>query len=107
VGYLTESVDVDCDAGGAPVGVRWRGRDYRVAQQPVRWYERRAWWAEDARLPKDRGVGAVDQQMWRVQVQLTARSELLTLELVHTLDTGRWRLLAATSASGAQVGRCA
>lgn len=107
MGFLTESVDVGCDAGGMPVGVRWRGRDYRVAQEPVRWYERRAWWAEDARLPRDRGVGAVDQQMWRVQVQLTVRSELLTLELVHTLDTGRWRLLAATSASGAQVAHCA
>jgi hypothetical protein len=73
----------------------------------VRWYERRAWWSEDARLPKDRGIGAVDQQMWRVQVQLNTRSELLTLELVHTLDTGRWRLLAATSASGIRVVRCA
>lgn len=107
MGFLTESVDVDCGTDGAPVGVRWRGRHYRVAQEPVRWYERRAWWSEDARLPKDRGAGAVDQQMWRVQAQLTARSELLTLELVHTLDTGRWRLLEATSASGAQVVRCA
>ncbi|MFI7578975.1 DUF6504 family protein [Kocuria kalidii] len=107
MGFLTESVDVDCDTDGMPVGVRWRGRNYLVAQDPVRWYERRAWWAEDARLPKDHGIGAVDQQMWRVQVQLNVRSELLTLELVHTLDTGRWRLLAATSATGAQVVRCA
>lgn len=107
MGFLTESVDVECDTEGVPVGVRWRERHYRVAQEPVRWYERRAWWAEDLRLPRDRGIGAVDQQMWRVQVQLTVRSELLTLELVHTLDTGRWRLLAATSASGAQVMRCA
>ena len=45
--------------------------------------------------------------MWRVQVQLNTRSELLTLELVHTLDTGRWRLRAATSASGIRVVRCA
>lgn len=107
MGFLTESVEVDCGADGVPVAVHWRGRDYRVTQDPVRWYERRAWWAEDARLPADRGIGAVDQQMWRVQVQLTVRSELLTLELVHTLDTGRWRLLAATSSSGAQVVRCA
>ncbi|MGQ1797122.1 DUF6504 family protein [Kocuria oceani] len=107
MGFLTEGVEVDCDTGGVPVTVRWRGRGYRVVQDPVRWYERRAWWAEDARLPKNRGIGAVDQQMWRVQVQLTVRSELLTLELVHTLDTGRWRLLAATSASGTQVVRCA
>ncbi|GGG71744.1 hypothetical protein GCM10011374_40590 [Kocuria dechangensis] len=107
MGFLTESVDVDCDAEGVPVGVRWRGRAYRVAQEPVRWYERRAWWAEDARLPAGRGVGAVEQQVWRLQVQLSPRAELLTLELVHTLDTGRWRLLAATSATGIRVGRCA
>ncbi|ALU40256.1 hypothetical protein AS188_11390 [Kocuria flava] len=107
MGVLTESVDVDCDAEGVPVGVRWRGRAYRVAQDPVRWYERRAWWAEDLRLPRERGAGVVDQQMWRVQVQLGPRTELLTLELVHTLDTGRWRLLAATSATGIRVGRCA
>jgi hypothetical protein len=100
-------VDVDCDAQGVPVAVRWRGRGYRVAQEPVRWYERRAWWAEDARLPRDHGGGAVDQQMWRVQVQLAPRAELLTLELVHTLDTGRWRLLTATSATGIRVVSCA
>ena len=107
MGVLTESVDVDCDAEGVPVAVRWRGRSYRVVQEPVRWYERRAWWTEDARLPRDRGGGAVDQQMWRVQVQLAPRAELLTLELVHTLDTGRWRLLTATSATGIRVVRCA
>ena len=107
MGVLTESVDVDCDAEGVPVGVRWRGRVYRVAQDPVRWYERRAWWAEDLRLPRERGAGVVDQQMGRVQVQLGPRTELLTLELVHTLDTGRWRLLAATSATGIRVERCA
>ena len=41
--------------------------------------------------------------MWRVQVRLSPRAALITLELVHTMETGRWRLLRATTETGGGV----
>jgi hypothetical protein len=92
---FSESVDVDCTTSGQPLKLRWAGRQYMVCAEPVRWYERRQWWAEERRAPLGSGPGLVDHEIWRVQVRLDPHDtgEPLTLDLSRHLGSGRWRLL--------------
>jgi hypothetical protein len=105
MGMFSESVDVVCSASGQPESLTWAGRSYTVCAEPVRWYERRQWWAEDSRAPLGSGQGVVDHEIWRVQVvpftgqarpggpKEPAGAELLTLDLSRHIRSGRWRLL--------------
>jgi hypothetical protein len=92
---FSESVDVGCTASGAPLKLQWAGRHYTVCAEPVRWYERRQWWAEERRAPLGSGPGLVDHEIWRVQVRLDPQDtvEPLTLDLTRHIGSGRWRLL--------------
>lgn len=105
MGMFSESVDVACAATGEPESLVWAGVSYTVCAEPVRWYERRQWWAEDSRAPLGSGPGVVDHEIWRVQV-LPARGasrsaaaqdqpgeEALTLDLSRHLRSNRWRLV--------------
>ena len=101
---FTQSVGVEPDAHGVPQYLEWDGRRYVVAAEPVRWFERRKWWVEERRAERGRGPGLVDHEIWRLQVRLAAarRAPLLTLDIAHHRDSGRWRLIrvhngAATS----------
>ena len=51
MGMFSESVDVVCTPSGQPLELDWAGRHYTVCAEPVRWYERRQWWAEEQRAP--------------------------------------------------------
>ncbi|MDQ0664140.1 hypothetical protein QFZ35_002638 [Arthrobacter ulcerisalmonis] len=104
MGMFSESVDVVCSAAGQPEALTWAGKSYTVCAAPVRWYERRQWWAEDSRAPLGSGPGVVDHEIWRVQVlpaQAPSRpgagepagAEPLTLDLTRHIRSGRWRLL--------------
>lgn len=119
MGLFSESVDVLCNAAGQPVALQWAGRHYAVCAEPVRWFERRQWWAEESRAPLGSGPGLVDHEVWRVQVRADpprpapghpapARpapghpgrpessqlpEEPLTLDLSRHLGSGRWRLV--------------
>lgn len=96
MGMFSESIDVACSPSGQPESLTWAGRDYLVCAEPVRWYERRQWWAEDARAPLGSGPGVVDHEIWRIQVLPAAgnnASEPLTLDLTRHVGSGRWRLL--------------
>ena len=93
MGMFSESVDVACSAAGQPVALQWAGRHYTVCAEPVRWFERRQWWAEESRAPLGSGPGLVDHEIWRVQVQADPQEEPLTLDLSRHLGSGRWRLL--------------
>ena len=93
---FSESVAVTCAPDGQPQSLEWSGRSYRVCADPVRWYERRQWWAEDSRAPLGSGAGVVDHEIWRVQVLPSGAStmqEPLTLDLSRHIRSGRWRLL--------------
>jgi hypothetical protein len=92
---FSESVDVVCTPSGVPQEVDWAGRHYTVGAEPVRWYERRQWWAEEQRAPLGSGPGLVDHEIWRVQVRQAgvADPETLTLDLTRHVGSGRWRLL--------------
>jgi len=103
MGMFSESVDVVSSAEGQPESLTWQGRTYIVCAEPVRWYERRQWWAEDSRAPLGSGQGVVDHEIWRVQVLPpnaprvpapgSAAEETLTLDLTRHIRSGRWRLL--------------
>jgi hypothetical protein len=95
MGMFSESVDVVCTPSGQPLKLGWAGRHYTVCAEPVRWYERRQWWAEESRAPLGSGPGMVDHEIWRVQVRASEGSpgEVLTLDLARHVGSGRWRLL--------------
>ena len=100
MGMFSESVDVVCTPAGQPLKLQWAGRHYTVCAEPVRWYERRQWWAEERRAPLGSGPGLVDHEIWRVQVRADPQSagprdtgEPLTLDLSRHVGSGRWRLL--------------
>lgn len=95
MGMFTQSVAVSCTTTGMPLHVEVQGRSYTVAAPPRRWYERRRWWAEEYRAERGRGAGLVDHEVWRLQVRLSrARTApLLTIDVAHHLDSGRWRLI--------------
>lgn len=87
---------------GQPLRLDLGGRRYRVAADPVQWFERRNWWEEVDRAPKGQCPHLVDREMWQVQVtpESTGRrrplrdEDYLTLELERNRDTGAWILVA-------------
>lgn len=93
LGVFSESVEVACSPAGQPVRLVWGNRTYRIVAEPVRWYQRRSWWAEEQRAELGRGAGLVDHEIWRVQVQLGGRSQVRTLDLSRQGSPGRWRLI--------------
>lgn len=97
MGLFSEGVDVVCTPAGQPSALTWAGRRYTVCAEPVRWFERRQWWAEESRAPLGTGPGLVDHEIWRVQVRpdeaKAAPDEALTLDLTRNIGSGRWRLL--------------
>lgn len=105
MGMFSESVDVVCSAAGQPESLTWAGKSYAVCADPLRWFERRQWWAEDARAPLGSGQGVVDHEIWRIQVLPVRKpprsgesgefdgTEPLTLDLSRHIPSGRWRLL--------------
>ncbi len=101
---FSESVDVACTPDGLPQSLVWAGRSYDICAEPLRWYERRQWWAEESRVPLGSGPGMVDHEIWRIQVvpQVSPGRrpgteiqpmEPLTLDLTRHIRSGRWRLL--------------
>jgi len=94
MGIFSESVDVSSTPAGQPQSLDWCGRHYAVCADPVRWFERRQWWAEEQRAPLGSGPGLVDHEIWRVQVRETGEPDrTLTLDLSRHVGSGRWRLL--------------
>ncbi|MCC3265217.1 DUF6504 family protein [Arthrobacter gengyunqii] len=93
MGVFSEAIEVVCSPAGQPLRLVHGGHTYKVAADPVRWYERRNWWDEEARAERGRGPGLVDSEIWRVQARLTPRSPLRTLDLSHDISSDRWRLI--------------
>jgi len=94
MGMFSESVDVACTPQGQPQSLVWAGQHYEVCAEPVRWFERRQWWAEEQRAPLGGGPGLVDHEIWRVQVRDAGNpARTLTLDLSRHVGSGRWRLL--------------
>ncbi|MGG5174323.1 hypothetical protein ACQQCD_04745 [Pseudarthrobacter sp. J1763] len=91
MGVFSEGLHVECAPSGQPLAVTWAGTEYLVCAEPLRWFERRQWWAEESRAPLGSGAGLVDHKIWRLQLQ--AGTQEITVELVHYVAANRWRLL--------------
>jgi hypothetical protein len=88
-----ESILVRTAPNGAPHSFRRGDRNWRVAAEPARWFERVRWWTAESRLP--RGASRVDVEVWQVQAALGLRgSGLRTFELVRDQLGGGWSLRA-------------
>ncbi|MDY6054791.1 DUF6504 family protein [Micrococcus sp.] len=98
---FTQSVAVRCAEDGTPSRLEWEGREYVLAAPPLRWFERRRWWAEEARAEKGRGPGLVDHEIWRLQVRLARAggAQARTVDVAHHVDSGRWRLIRVHEAA--------
>lgn len=93
VGIFTQSIEVDCTPAGVPIRMRWQGREYRLAADPVRWFQRRDWWKEELRAERGHGPGLVDYEVWQLQVKLAGVGPLRTFEVSRQVETGRWRII--------------
>lgn len=94
-----EHVDIRTTAQGEPAAVVRGGREWKIAVEPVRWFERVAWWEVSKRMP--RGTGRVDVEVLQVQVRLgnNARSALATWQLVRDGSGGGWCLRGEDAAA--------
>ena len=85
-----EHVYIRNTADGTPESVVRGAREWQIAFEPVRWFERVAWWETTKRMP--RGQGRVDIEVCQVQVRLGSNpgSALATWELVRDGAGGGW-----------------
>lgn len=90
---LDAPVDIRFTAAGTPLAVRYDGRVWAVAAEPLHWFTRDSWWKTQRTVPV--GVGnVVDIEYWRVQVRLGSNSPLRTLELRRDPLSKQWLLEA-------------
>ena len=93
---LNTLVDVRFTAAGTPLAVRYEGRVWAVAAEPLHWFTRDSWWETHRTVPV--GVGnVVDVEHWRLQVRLGAStSALRTFKLRRDPLTEQWLLESIT-----------
>lgn len=92
---LNTRVDVRFTAAGTPLAVRYDGKIWAVAAEPVHWFTRDSCWETRRSAPV--GVGnVVDIEHWRVQVCLGSSSPLRTFELRRDPLSEQWLLNAIT-----------
>lgn len=94
---LAAAVDVRFTLDGTPLAVRYNGHIWAVAADPVRWFEREAWWETQTRVPV--GAAVVDTTVWQVQVRINSNSPLRTLQLRKRPMTDHWILASIDDAA--------
>lgn len=91
---VDEPVAVSTNRTGEPIGFRWRNGSYLVLAKPVRWFARREWWIESARVQRGIGAGVLEVEMWRLRASCDATPPQSTgqpvdqptqFELIHTV----------------------
>jgi hypothetical protein len=88
---LDAEVDVRFTPAGTPLAVRFDGRIWAVAADPVHWVTRDAWW--NTRRTAAVGSGdLVSIEYWRVQVRLGSNSTLRTFTLRRNPLSTQWLL---------------
>jgi hypothetical protein len=88
---VDEKVAVSVDRSGSPIGFSWRDGHYLVSSKPVRWFARRQWWIESARVQRGIGAGVLEVEMWRVMAE-NSKKPACQYEFVHDALTDTWRL---------------
>lgn len=93
---LNAPVDVRFTAAGTPLAVRYDGRVWAVAAEPLHWFTRDSWWETSRTAAKGSG-DPVSVEHWRLQVRLGASiSALRTFELRRDPQTDQWLLQSVT-----------
>ncbi|MET3948680.1 hypothetical protein ABIB49_003405 [Arthrobacter sp. UYCu512] len=88
---LDAEVDVRFTPAGTPLAVRFDGRIWAVAADPVHWFARDAWW--NTRRTAAVGSGdLVSVEFWQLQVRLGSTSALRTFTLRRDPLSTRWLL---------------
>jgi hypothetical protein len=88
-------VDVRFTPAGTPLAVRFDGRIWAVAADPLHWFTRDAWW--DTQRTAAVGSGdLVSIEFWRVQVRLGSSCALRTFELRRDPLSEQWLLESIT-----------
>ena len=90
---VDEKVTVAVDKNGSPIGFAWRDCNYLVSDVPVRWFARREWWVEAARIQRGIGSGVLEVEMWRLMAADNAAKRKHQYELVHFTLENVWRLV--------------
>jgi hypothetical protein len=93
-----EHVQVRLSPNGHPAAVVRSGREWTVAADCVRWFERTNWWEAQRRMPK--GLSRVDVEVWQIQARLghNCSSALTTMELIRDGLGGGWQVRSAVAA---------
>lgn len=96
----TDSVSVTTDSAGVPVYLIWGGRQWSVAAEPVRWFERVSWWERERRFPLG-GDKSIDLEIWQVQARLgrNPQNALTTFELIRERNGAGWSIRSASAAA--------
>ena len=98
---VDESVTVSVNWAGEPVKFVWAGATYAITAKPVRWYDRRQWWAEAGRVQRGIGAQVLEVEMWQVQAELqdSIRATLpkFEFELMHSKNA--WQLVRVVELS--------
>ena len=97
-GYIVQRIDetivVTTNQNGEPIGFQWRNRGFLVNAKPVRWFARREWWIEAARVQRGIGAGVLEVEMWRLTAACTEAADAIIAqyEIIHSALDGSWRL---------------
>lgn len=84
-------VDVRFTTAGTPLAVRYDGKLWPVAAEPLHWFTRDSWWETRRSVPV--GIGhVVDIEHWRLQVCADSRSPLRTFDLRREPLSEQWLL---------------
>lgn len=92
---LDVDVEVRFTPAGTPLAVRFDGRIWAVAADPVHWFARDTWW----NTRRNAAVGSGDLvsiEYWRVQVRLGSNSALRTFKLRRDPLSEHWLLESIT-----------
>ena len=87
---VDETVSVSVNQSGEPIGFRWRDQCFLVMNRPVRWFARREWWVESARVQRGIGAGVLETEMWRITANCDG--QVLQFDLVHQVIGNFWKL---------------
>jgi hypothetical protein len=90
---VDETVTVAVNQEGQPIGFAWRNSNYLVSDTPVRWFARREWWVEAARVQRGIGAGVLEVEMWRFMATDQETKPKHQYELVHLTLENVWRLV--------------
>ena len=92
---LDSPVDVRFTASGSPLAVRYDGRIWAVAADPVHWFGRDEWWVTRRTAAVGSG-NLVSIEFWQVQVRLGTTSTLRTFTLRRDPLSEQWLLESIT-----------